>query len=128
MGLLNLGLSLVATLFESLIGMAAAALVAQIGLNGLLITRLCRHEGLDARAFLIRMFIHPLIFLLLLTALKLLMPVSTLWQHFLLGAAVLALVVAEFWLLGLRPHQMTAEFRNLLALLKPQAGDNAPAP
>ena len=121
MGAFNLGLSLVFMRMELLIGIAVAAVVAQAGLNCLLTVRLARQEGPGSRPLLIRTLVHPLLFVIVLLALRWLWPLETFLGKAALVATAAVWLTGEFWLLGLRPNQLRTEYKHMLTLLKPNA-------
>jgi hypothetical protein len=61
---------------------------------------------------------HPLIFAVLLTALRFLGPTETALQKVTVGVAALLLLVLEFRVLGLRLHELVSEFKHLSAMLR----------
>jgi len=117
-GALNLVLSLLFMKMGSLLGIAIATVAAQVALNCLLVMRLARHEGLHSSELFVRTLVQPLLFVLLLVALKLWWPMKDLPGQLSAVVAVISLVVIEFWLLGLRPAQVRAEYKILRGMLK----------
>jgi O-antigen/teichoic acid export membrane protein len=118
MGVLNLALSVLATKYQSLVGIAVGTAVAQFALNCLLAVRVYRDHGWTSREFLLRTLVHPLIFVGLLCAVRLLLPMETISQQIVAGIVAASLLVLEFWVLKLRPHELVHEAKQLLALLR----------
>ena len=118
MGLLNLGLSLLATKFEALIGIAVAAALSQFALNCFLVNRVRRDHGWTSGEFLLRSLVHPLIFIILLSTFRLFVPMETVSQQAVAGILALSLLALEFRLLNLRPHHLATEIKRLLALMR----------